>query len=46
MNQVNKICPEELAYGYPGTVVIDNDDFKEDALISPYEHDICSTSQI
>ena len=45
-NQVSKRYPKELAYGYPGTVVIDNDGFKEDALISSYEHDVGSTSQI
>ena len=31
-NQVSQVCRKELAYGYPGIAVIDNDDFREDTL--------------
>ena len=31
-NQVSQVCPKELAYGYPGIAVIDNNDFREDTL--------------
>ena len=31
-NQVSQVCPKELAYGYPGIAVIDDDDFREDTL--------------
>ena len=31
-NQVSQVFPKELAYGYPGIAVIDNDDFREDTL--------------
>ena len=27
-----RVCPEEIAYKKPGTVIIDNDDFKDDDL--------------
>ena len=28
----SKICPDEIADGYPATVIVDNDDFKDDDL--------------
>ena len=28
----SQVCPDEIADGYPATVIVDNDDFKDDDL--------------
>jgi hypothetical protein len=30
--ELGKACPDGLAEGYPGTAIVDNDDFKDDDL--------------
>ena len=31
-NKVSQVCPPQLLNGFPGTAIIDNDDFREDTL--------------
>ena len=31
-NKVSQVCPRQLLNGFPGTAIIDNDDFREDTL--------------